>query len=417
MSHMTKILLRIIMKRIRNKVYTEIADNQCGFIESKGTANAIYILRQIIESTLEVNKDLYVCFIDYTKAFERVRHEEIIAILQQLNINGKDLRIIKNIYWEQKAAVRVEEETSKFQNIKRGVRQGCVLSPHLFSLYSEMIMRQIEEIEGLKIGGHNINNIRYADDTVLTADSEEKLQELLNKVVEESQNKGLELNSKKTESMIITRKTSIPKCEIKIKENTIKQANSFKYLGTQITSDGRNHQEIKSRIAQAKVSFQEMKSIMTNIKMSIEVRKRILETFIEPVLLYGCEAWTIDERMKRSLETTEMWFLRRIMRIPWTAKKTNEEVLTEAQTTRQLMTKIRKRQAKFVGHVIRRNQLEHLVTTGKFDGKRGRGRPREKMLDSLADWMNIGKPSEMIREMSCRVGWRSLIAHASRHGT
>ena len=279
-----------------------------------------------------------------------------------------------------------------------------------------MIMRQIEEIQGLKIGGHNINNIRYADDTVLTADSEEKLQELLNKVVEESENKGLELNSKKTQSMIITRKTSIPKCEIKIKENTIKQANSFKYLGTQITSDGRNHQEIKSRIAQAKASFQQMKSIMTNIKKSIVVRKRILEAFIEPVLLYGCEAWTIDERMKRSLETTEMWFLRRMMRIPWTAKKTNEEVLTEAQTTRQLMTKIRKRQAKFVGHVIRRNQLEHLVTTGKF-GKRGRGRPRGKMLDSLADWMNIGKPSEMIREMSCRVGWGSLIAHASRHGT
>ena len=311
MSHMTKILLRILMKRIRNKVCTEIADNQCGFIEGKGTANAIYILRQIIERTLEVNKDLYVCFIDYTKAFDRVRHEEIITILQQLNIDGKDLRIIKTIYWEQKAAVRVEEERSNFQNIKRGVRQGCVLSPDLFSLYSEMIMRQIEEIEGLKIGGHNINNIRYADDTVLTADSEEELQELLNKVVEESENKGLELNSKKTESMIITRKTSIPKCEIKIKENTIKQANSFKYLGTQITSDGRNHQEIKSRIAQAKASFQQMKSIMTNIKMSIVVRKRILEAFIEPVLLYGCEAWTIDERMKRSLETTEMWFLRR----------------------------------------------------------------------------------------------------------
>ncbi|GFR80495.1 catenin (Cadherin-associated protein), alpha 3 [Elysia marginata] len=133
-------------------------------------------------------------------------------------------------------------------------------------------MRQIEEMEGLKIGGHNINNIRYADDTVLTVDSEEKLQELLNKVVEESKNKGLELNSKKTESMVITRKTSIPKCEIEIEVNTIKQANSFKYLETQITSDGRNHQEIKSRIAQAKASFQQMKSIMTNIKISIVVR-------------------------------------------------------------------------------------------------------------------------------------------------
>ncbi|GFS05603.1 retrovirus-related Pol polyprotein LINE-1 [Elysia marginata] len=106
--------------------------------------------------------------------------------------------------------------------------------------------------------------------------------------------------------MIITRKTSIPKCEIKIEENTIKQANSFKYLGTQITSDGRNHQEIKSRIAQAKASFQQMKSVLTNIKISIHVvvRKRLQETFIETVLLYGCEAWTIDERMKSSLEAT-----------------------------------------------------------------------------------------------------------------
>ncbi|GFR64325.1 RNA-directed DNA polymerase from mobile element jockey [Elysia marginata] len=99
---------------------------------------------------------------------------------------------------------------------------------------------------------------------------------------------------------------------------------------------------------------------MTNIKISIAVRKRLLETFIETVLLYGCEAWTIDERMESSLEATEMWFLRRMMRIPWSAKKTNEEISTEAQTTRQLMTKIRKRQTKFVGHVIRRNQLEHL---------------------------------------------------------
>ncbi|GFR85197.1 endonuclease-reverse transcriptase [Elysia marginata] len=119
--------------------------------------------------------------------------------------------------------------------------------------------------------------------------------------------------------------------------------------------------------------------------------------------------------MKSSLEATEMWFLRREYHRQ--RRKQMKKSLTQAQTTRQLMTKIRKRQAKFVGHVLRRNQLEHLVTTGKFDGKRGSGRPREKMLDSLADWMNIEKPSEMIRKMSCRDGWRSLISHASRHGT
>ncbi|GFO24183.1 RNA-directed DNA polymerase from mobile element jockey-like [Plakobranchus ocellatus] len=95
MSHITKILLKIIMLRIRNELKPEIAEEQCGFVEDKGTSNAIYILRTLIERALEVQKDVYLCFIDYTKAFDRVRHDEIIAELKQLNIDGKDLRIIK----------------------------------------------------------------------------------------------------------------------------------------------------------------------------------------------------------------------------------------------------------------------------------------------------------------------------------
>ncbi|GFO09204.1 endonuclease-reverse transcriptase [Plakobranchus ocellatus] len=108
------------------------------------------------------------------------------TMLTQLKIDGKDLRIIKNMYWDQKAAMRVEGEVSKFQNIKRGVRQGCVLSPDLFSLYSEIIMRNLEGHPGIKIGGSNINNLRYADDTVLIAENEKDLQQLLDIVKEES---------------------------------------------------------------------------------------------------------------------------------------------------------------------------------------------------------------------------------------
>ncbi|GFO36321.1 endonuclease-reverse transcriptase [Plakobranchus ocellatus] len=118
MSHITKILLKIIMLRIRNKIKPEIAEEQCGFVEDQGTSNAIYILRTLIERALEVQKDVYLCFIDYTKAFDRVRHDEIITELKQLNIDGKDLRIIKTMYWEQTAAMRIENKTSTFQDIK-----------------------------------------------------------------------------------------------------------------------------------------------------------------------------------------------------------------------------------------------------------------------------------------------------------
>ena len=99
MSHVTKILMRIIMRRIRSKIKSEIGEEQCGFVEGKGTNNAIYTLRTIIDRTNEVNKDLYLCFIDYTKAFDKVKHEEIIKMLNNLKVDGKDLRLIKNMYW------------------------------------------------------------------------------------------------------------------------------------------------------------------------------------------------------------------------------------------------------------------------------------------------------------------------------
>ena len=215
-SHATKILLRIIMTRARNKIKPEIDVTQCGFVEGKGTVNAIFVLRTIIERALEVNKDLYLCFIDYTKAFDKVRHEEIINILENLDMDGKDLRIIKNLYWKQTATVRMDNEVSNFQQIKRGVRQGCVLSLDLFSLYSEMIMHHLEGIPGIQIGGHNINNLRYADDTVLIVETEEDLQELLETVVKESEIKGLTLTNKKTEVMVVSRKNDIPTCKITI---------------------------------------------------------------------------------------------------------------------------------------------------------------------------------------------------------
>ncbi|GFO45488.1 retrovirus-related pol polyprotein from type-1 retrotransposable element r2 [Plakobranchus ocellatus] len=114
------------------------------------------------------------------------------------------------MYWEQTAAMRIENKTSTFKDIKRGVRQGCVLSPDLFFLYNEIIMRNLENHPGIKVGGQNINNLRYADDTVLIAENKEDLQKLLNIVEEESRKKGLELNSKKTEVM----KPGATECEL-----------------------------------------------------------------------------------------------------------------------------------------------------------------------------------------------------------
>lgn len=110
MSHVTKILTRIILKRIRNKIRPEIAAEQCGFVADSSTSNAIYILRTLIERTIEVQVDLYICFIDYSKAFDKVRHIKLLKIMERINIDGKDLRVIKSLYWEQTAAIKVNNE-------------------------------------------------------------------------------------------------------------------------------------------------------------------------------------------------------------------------------------------------------------------------------------------------------------------
>src|SRR5579872_502632 len=121
-----------------------------------GTRNAIFILRNVCERAIEVKKDLYLCFIDFNKAFDRVRHSRLLNMLQDLG--GKDIRLARNLYWNQSAPIRHQNELGEFTSIKRGVRQGCVLSPDLFNLYSENIMRHLYGIGGLIVGGYTVIN-------------------------------------------------------------------------------------------------------------------------------------------------------------------------------------------------------------------------------------------------------------------
>lgn len=277
-------------------------------------------------------------------------------------------------------------------------------------------MRNIEGMPGISIGGYNLNNLRYADDTVLIAENGKDLQALIDIIVMESDKMGLSLNNKKTKTMVISKKAVIPSCNININGNILKQVHKFKYLGTLITSDGRCNTEIKARICQAKTAFQKMKSFLTNKKLPLELRKRIHQCYIEPVLMYACETWTINAQMERSLNATEMWFLRRMLKIPWTARKTNKEVLEKAKSKRALLNNLRKRQATFFGHVMRREKLEHLVTTGKLQGTRSCGRQRKRMQDGLSAWMRTDN-MHMIASARERGLWRVMVANAAKHGT
>ena len=292
---------------------------------------------------------MYLCFIDYSKAFDKVKHSGLFDILLRHNCDGKDLRVIRNLYWEQEATIRIDDDCSAYKPICRGVRLGCVFSPDLFNIYSEIILRNIKHHEGVRVEGNNINNLRYADGTVLIANSEEKLRNILTTATVESENKGLQLNSKKTECMVISKQSDIPVCNILCKGERIKQVDTFKYLGFTITPDARCDTEVKKRIVLSKDTFTKIKSISTNKNIKVYTKINTLKAHIWSILLCGCECWTLTKDLERRLEATEMWYIRRIMRISWTEKKSNKEVMELAGYKKSLLKTIRKRELQFLG--------------------------------------------------------------------
>ena len=161
MSHVTKLVLRIVINRIRGRTLDVIAPVQYGFMPDKGTGNAIFVLRRLVERSVEKKRDV---------------HESLVELLQSLDVNKSETRLPTNLYWKQTAAVRCGDDISERLDIKQGVRQGCVASPHLFALYTEMIMMELDDVDGFRIGGTVVNNLRYADDTVIISESEEQLQ-------------------------------------------------------------------------------------------------------------------------------------------------------------------------------------------------------------------------------------------------
>ena len=137
MSHVTKLLLKVIEQRIVKKIDNEVSRLQSEFRTGSGTREGIFNLRTVYEQATDLGKDVYICFIDYTKAFDRVKHSKIIECLSEIGIDDKDLQIITKIHWEQTAVVRTEDGITEEFQVKKGVRQGCVLSPSLFNLYTE----------------------------------------------------------------------------------------------------------------------------------------------------------------------------------------------------------------------------------------------------------------------------------------
>ena len=199
-SHASKVVLEILQGRLQQYVNHELPDIQAGFRKGRGTRDQIANICWVIKKARELHKNIYFCFIDHTKSFDCVDHHKLWTILQEMRIPDHLICLLRHLYASQEAIVRTVHGKIDWFQIGKGVCQGCILSPYLFNLYVEYIMliARLDEAQAeIKIA----NNLRYADDTTLMAESEEELKSLLMKVKEESEKVGVKLNIQKTKIM------------------------------------------------------------------------------------------------------------------------------------------------------------------------------------------------------------------------
>ena len=159
---------------------------------------------------------------------------------------------------------------------------------------------------------------------------------------------------------------------------------------------------------------------MKDRNISLKTKMRILKTYVWSVMLYGCESWTVNNEITNRIAAAEMWVLRRMLRVSWADRVTNEELLKRAGTHRVLLNKVRRRQMAFLGHVYRKDDVERQVVTGRVQRKRDRGRQRMTFLQSLRNWATMGttRRTDFLWTAERREDWRRMTADTcSRQGT
>ncbi|XP_037866981.1 uncharacterized protein LOC119628534 [Bombyx mori] len=276
----------------------------------------------------EYNIPAVLCFVDYQKAFDCVSWKHLWYVLKDMGVPMHLIQLMRALYLSGRGSVRIGPAQSREFRFEKGVRQGCIVSPILFNIYGEYIMRKtLEEWDGgATVGGVKISNLRYADDTTLVASSEKEMEELLRRLVIVSEEMGLKINQPKTKIMIVDKYVTLNENNILGQYDIVK---TFVYLGSIISNRGGSETEIRRRIGMAKSAMSQLNKIWRDRNILKKTKVQIVETLVFLIFLYGAETWILKESDRRRIDAFEMWCWRRMLRIPWTAFRTNASILNE----------------------------------------------------------------------------------------
>ena len=412
----SKLLLRVLLNKIKPNIEERLREQQAGFRGGRSTVDQIFALRQVVEQRWEYALPIYCSFIDLEKAYDSVWRGGMWQIAKYYGIPAQIVELLKNWYEGISSCVRLEEGDGDWFPIRTGLRQGCVLSPSLFNVYMDAIMRKVTEdtAGGVMVGGERVVDLDFADDVALLADSWLVMVSMVMRMEEVTQRFGINISAKKSEVLYIGRGEGDVRIEdMELRGQRMKQVEEFVYLGSVFTSDGKFVQDIERRRAGATRAFGTLKRrLWGRREVSLKVKMTIFNAVVLPVLLYGATAWLLTQTEERRLDAFEMRMLRGIVGVRWDDFVRNEDI-RERLCQPPVSVKLRRARMKWFGHVERMGEERQVkrIMNAEMEGRRPVGRPRTRWKDVLRrDLGSSGLSlSEAAVEAQDRDRWRTIV--------
>lgn len=422
-----KVLSNILLER--TKPYTEeiLGDYQCGFRPGRSTIDQIFTIRQIMEKCWEYDRELHQMFIDFKQAFDRICRTKLWSAMQELGFPKKLVNLIRMCMEGAQCKVRIGQQYSEPFEVNNGLKQGDALSPQLFNIALEHIIRRARIEAPTSIFRREGPNLllAFADDVDLIGNSRLKMRETFIRFENEAEKMGLQINENKTKYMYTSRRVQNRDRigqNITIGNHNFERVKEFKYLGTTITEDNVGSEEINNRIQAGNRCLYALQDLIRSKELTRLTKINLYITVIRPVVMYGSETWTMTVANEERLRIWERKVLRKIYgptRDDETGtwrRKSNKE-LEELFGVTNIIKEIKSRRLQWAGHVRRLpdDRLSKLVWEEAPTGKRPLGRPRLRWRDNTTKdlkAMGIDNWQEVAMD---RRKWRGVVESAKTH--
>ena len=407
-----KVFNRVLLERMKDAIDDHLREQQAGFRKGRSCTDQIATLRIIIEQSAEWNSSLFINFIDYEKAFDSVDRESLWRIMRHYGIPAKIVNLTKRMYDNTTCRVLHDGQLTDSFEINTGVRQGCLLSPFLFIMTIDWLMK--EATAGRRNGVQwtlwtQLDDLDFADDIALLSHTQHQMQTKTKDLEDLSKSVGLRIHPGKSKVLRVGNTNSNP---IIINEQPIEDVTRFTYLGSILDERGGTAADIMARIGKARNAFTSLNRIWKDGTISLKTKMRLFSSNVKSVLFYGCETWSITQIMAKKLQTFVNTCLRKILKIRWPKVIRNDE-LWERTRQKPVVEEIGQRRWRWIGHTMRKpksNIARHALQWNP-QGQRKRGRPRttwrslvvEEMRDNNWNW------SELARITADREKWKVVV--------